>query len=70
MLDRLRQFIADVVAPADSARTFDETDYRVLEFWFHDDSQALKVTLVGGQAVKYTLTDNGLLGPRRVPPKD
>ena len=29
MLDRLRQFIADVVAPADSARTFDETDYRL-----------------------------------------
>lgn len=29
MLDRLRQFIFDVVAPAESARAFDETDYRL-----------------------------------------
>lgn len=29
MLDRLRQFISDVVSPSDQHRTFDETDYRL-----------------------------------------
>ncbi len=29
MLDRLRQFISDVVSPSDRQRTFDETDYRL-----------------------------------------
>ena len=29
MLDRLRQFISDVVSPSDGKRTFDETDYRL-----------------------------------------
>ncbi len=29
MLDRLRQFISDVVSPSDDQRTFDETDYRL-----------------------------------------
>lgn len=29
MLDRLRQFISDVVSPSDEKRTFDETDYRL-----------------------------------------
>lgn len=29
MLDRLRQFISDVVSPSDQQRTFDETDYRL-----------------------------------------
>lgn len=29
MLDTLRQFIADLVSPAEQARAFDETDYRL-----------------------------------------
>ena len=29
MLDRLRQFISEVVSPADQQRAFDETDYRL-----------------------------------------
>lgn len=29
MLDRLRQFISDVVSPSEHQRTFDETDYRL-----------------------------------------
>ncbi|MFZ5733842.1 MAG: TerB family tellurite resistance protein [Pseudomonadota bacterium] len=29
MLDRLRQFISDVIAPSDQQRTFDEADYRL-----------------------------------------
>jgi len=29
MLDRLRQFISDVVSPSDQKRAFDETDYRL-----------------------------------------
>lgn len=29
MLDKLRQFIADVVSPGDDTRTFDESDYRL-----------------------------------------
>ncbi|MGE0493788.1 MAG: hypothetical protein AB7S38_31550 [Vulcanimicrobiota bacterium] len=58
-------------ALGEPSKTVDETDYRVLEFWFYDDGQVLKVTFVDGRgAVKYALTDHGLLGPGRVPPKD
>lgn len=60
-----------IKALGEPSKTSEETDYRVLEFWFHDADQILKVTVVPGRgAVKYALTDHSLLGPGRVPPKD